>query len=81
MIFCEEEKTTKLESASALLERTTVKFEEMTERYSDLTQKYEEEKTKMNKSEGFQGRCKKCDDLLKTVLRLNNQLNPKKKTG
>jgi len=43
-----------------------------------MSDKYENEKSKMNKTEGFQAKCKKCDELLKTVLRLNNQLNPKK---
>ena len=63
-MVCEEEKSVRLEEASQLLEKMTTKFETMSERYADLSEKYEVEKSKMNKSEGFQAqpqKCRKCD--------------------
>lgn len=55
----------------------TSKAEELSTQYADLNCRFEAQQA-LNKTEGFQTKCKKCEDLLKTVLRLNQQLNPKR---
>ena len=48
----------------------------MEKRYSELSHKYESE---VSKSEhGLPEKCRKCEELTKTVFRMNSLLNPKR---
>ena len=54
------------------------KINEMQSKYEQIHMKYEAQKQKVNRSDGFNEKCKKCDELMRTIFRLNNHLNSKK---